>query len=391
MKDLFERGIDEVIEAKALEKLLRGSKKLRLKLGVDPTSPDLHLGHAVTMRKLRQLQDLGHKVILIIGDYTAKIGDPSGRNAMRPVLSDGEIKKNAKTYFDQAGKLLDVKKAEIRYNSEWLGKLKFDDLLKLAANFTVPQLIERDDFRTRLFENKELGLHELLYPVMQAYDSVELKADVEFGGSDQRFNILAGRALMKKMGMAPQQVLLTKLLIGTDGKQKMSKSLGNYIGVADEPTDMYGKVMSIPDELIGEYYELCTDVPTESIDAAIKTIANGANPRDVKASLAREIVRLYHSDEAADLAAEAFSQTFSQKLGPAEGMIDVRFINREHELVEALLLLKIVSSKSEARRLIAQGGVTVNDKRVNPDDKNTIRPGDLMQVGKKRFFKLDKK
>lgn len=388
MNDLFERGVDEVIDAKVLKKMLSGGRKLRIKLGVDPTTADLHLGHMVTMRKLRQLQDAGHKIILIIGDYTAKIGDPSGRNTMRPVLSDTEIKQNAKTYFDQAGKVLDVKKAEIRYNSEWLGKLKFDDLLKLAANFTVSQLIERDDFRTRLFENKELGLHELLYPVMQAYDSVELKADVEFGGSDQRFNILAGRMLMKKMDMAPQQVFLTKLLIGTDGKKKMSKSLGNYIGVTDAPADMFGKVMSIPDELIGEYYELCTDVALESIEAAVKTIAQGANPRDVKASLAQEIVRIYHGDDQAIKADEAFNQTFSQKLGPSEDMIS------EVAVGGAVALLKVVAdqegSNSAARRIIAQGGVKVNDQAAESESQ-PVSPGDMIKVGKRRFFRLVKK
>ncbi len=388
MDELFTRGVDEIIDQVALEKLLKGSKKLRLKLGVDPSAADLHLGHTVVLRKLRQLQDLGHTVIFLIGDFTAKIGDPSGRNVTRPVLSEKDIDTNAKTYLDQVGKILDVKKAEVRRNSEWLSKLKFDDLLKLAGNFTVAQLIERDDFRTRLADKKELGLHELLYPVMQAYDSVELKADVEFGGSDQRFNILAGRSLMKKLGLKPQQVFLTKLLIGTDGKQKMSKSLGNYIAVTDKPGDMFGKVMSIPDELIAEYYELCTDISKDVVDETVKTIAEGANPRDVKASLAREIVTIYCGKEAAQSAIESFDRTFKDKLGPSEDLIEDRVILSK-DLLD--VLAEAEGSKSAGRRLIAQGGVRVNDVKVDPENVPSVAAGDLIQIGKRRFLRLVKK
>ncbi len=384
-EELFGKGVDDIIDRAELDRMLKSGKKLRLKLGVDPSSPDLHLGHMVVLGKLRHLQDMGHHPVLIIGDFTAKIGDPSGRNITRPVLSDAQIKHNAKTYLDQAGKMLDLKKTEVRHNSEWLAKLKFDDLIKLASSFTVAQLIERDDFRTRLAEKKELGLHELLYPVMQAYDSVEVKADVEFGGSDQRFNILAGRSLMKKMGMKPQQVFLAKLLVGTDGVQKMSKSLGNYVGVTDAPADMYGKLMSIPDNLIAEYLELTTPTPMSVIHETVKTIAEGANPRDVKASLARQVVESYHGAKAAEEAEGAFDRTFRQKLGPA-GQDET-----EVKIDKTANVLKIVSqiegSNSAARRLIAQGGVKLNGQKVETED-HKVKAGDSLQLGKRRFIRL---
>jgi tyrosyl-tRNA synthetase len=244
MKELLSRGVEQIIGQDELEKALSGTRKLRIKFGVDPTRPDIHIGHAVVLRQLRQFQDLGHTVIFLIGDYTTKIGDPSGKSKTRPVLDDAEIASNAKTYLDQVGQILDVKKAEIRYNSEWLSKLSFADLLKLASNFSVAQLIERDDFKNRLDSGVELSLHELLYPVMQAYDSVALEADVEFGGNDQLFNLMAGRSLQKKLGQTPQIVFVSELLVGTDGVKKMSKSLDNYIALTDEALDMYGKVMS---------------------------------------------------------------------------------------------------------------------------------------------------
>src|SRR6185369_17521440 len=293
------RGVDQIVGLPELEQALDGSRALRIKFGVDPTRPDLHIGHAVALRKLRKFQDLGHTVIFLIGDYTTKIGDPSGKSKTRPKLSDDEIAAHVETYLAQVGQILDVKKAEIRYNSEWLAKLTFGDLIGLASNISVAQIIERDDFKNRLENGQELALHELLYPLMQAYDSVALEADVEFGGTDQRFNLLAGRALQKKLGQRPQIVFTCELLVGLDGVKKMSKSLDNYVGFTDTPVDMYGKIMSLPDSLIAPYYKLCTEIPLNVIDELVKTLAVGANPRDAKASLAREVVRLFHGEDAA--------------------------------------------------------------------------------------------
>src|SRR4051812_24897524 len=310
MEDLLTRGVDTIIGQDELEAALKGQRKLRIKFGVDPTRPDLHIGHAVVLNKLRKFQELGHTVIFLIGDYTTKIGDPSGKSKTRPMLSDDEIAAHVKTYLDQVGQILDVKKAEIRYNSEWLGKLSFGDLIGLASNMSVAQIIERDDFKNRLASGQELALHELLYPLMQAYDSVALEADVEFGGTDQLFNLMAGRALQKKLGQKPQIVFTCELLVGLDGSKKMSKSLDNYVGFTDAPVDMYGKVMSLPDSLIAPYYKLCTDIDLNVINELVKTLAAGANPRDAKASLAREIVRMYHSDAAALKAEDDWNKQF---------------------------------------------------------------------------------
>jgi tyrosyl-tRNA synthetase len=385
--DLLTRGVDEIIPEKDFVKALKSDRPLRLKLGVDPSSPDIHLGHAVVLRKLRKLQDMGHTVIFLIGDATARIGDPSGKNKTRPVLTEEQIEANAKTYLDQVGKILDTKKAELRRNSEWLDKLSFTDVLKLTANFTVAQLIEREDFKSRLDAGSELALHELLYPVMQAYDSVMLEADVEFGGSDQRFNMLAGRDLQKKMGQRPQSVFMCKLMVGTDGSQKMSKSLGNYIALNDGPVNMFGKVMSIPDGLIGPYYELATDIEQSVIDELVKTLAAGANPRDAKASLAREIVRLYHGEEAALKADEAWRRQFSEREKPAE-IPPFELNDSDWHLVDLLVVTELAPSKSEARRLIAQNGVKYNDEPMTEDAHLTVKNGDVIQVGKRRYLEL---
>lgn len=392
MKPELLRGIDDVIVRTEVESALKAGRKLRLKFGVDPTSPDIHLGHAVLLRHLRLWQDMGHTVIFLMGDCTARIGDPSGRNVTRPVLDDATIKANVKTYLDQVGRILDVDKAEIRYNSEWLDKLKFTDVLKLASQFTVAQLIEREDFKTRLEAGQDLGLHELLYPAMVAYDSVALEADIEFGGTDQRFNLLAGRALQKKMGQRPQQVIISKLLVGTDGEQKMSKSLGNYIGLADTPNDMYGKVMSIPDHLIAVYYELCTDVEDKAIRAMVQTLADGANPRDTKASLAREIVSLYHGEAAALVAEASWDQTFRSGTGPANDQIEEIVLKKGESRALIGFLIKVGSeiSNSEAKRLINQRGVKINDGVVDALEAE-IKAGDLIQIGKKRFYKIVEK
>ncbi|MBW3538082.1 tyrosine--tRNA ligase [Candidatus Parcubacteria bacterium] len=387
MDELLTRGVEEIIPRDELQAALKSRRKLRLKLGVDPSSPDIHLGHAVVLRQLKGFQDLGHTVIFLIGDATARIGDPSGRNKTRPVLTPEQINHNAQTYLDQVGKILDVKKCEIRRNSEWLDELGFVKLVHLAGQFTVAQLVEREDFKHRLEQGLDLSLHELLYPVMQAYDSVVLEADVEFGGSDQRFNMLAGRALQKKLAQPPQQVFMSKLLVGPDGAAKMSKSLGNYIALTDRPADMYGKVMSIPDELIAVYYELCTDIKQGVIDELVKTLAGGANPRDAKASLAREIVRIYHGEAAALAAEEAFNKQFRDKQRPA--VIDQFLVTGDDKtVVDILLKAGLAASKTEARRLIAQGGVRVNDQVLEPEDNPWLENDDVVQVGKRRYIQV---
>lgn len=385
--DFFEKGVAEIIDKKSIEQKLKSGKKLKIKMGFDPTRPDIHLGHAVGLRILRKLQDAGHTIIFLIGDYTTKIGDPSGRNTTRPILDDEEIKKNAATYFEQVGKILDVKKAQIRYNSEWFEKMNFNDILQLAGKFTVAQIIERDDFEKRLKNGVDVGLHETLYPLMQAYDSVVLEADVEFGGSDQKFNILAGRNLQKKMGQTPQDIVLVELLVGLDGKEKMSKSLDNYIGITEKPNEMFGKVMSLPDSMIGTYFNLCTDEPPKQIKKHLLDIKKGKNPRDVKALLAEKIVEIYHGKKPAEKAKEEFFNVFSKKELPKD--IPMVEISGTFDLPLFLIELRAASSNSEARRLIEQGAVKVDGAKLT-DFKSEIatHSGMIVQVGKKKFFKI---
>lgn len=387
LKDLWQSGIDEIISRDSLEKRLRAGKKLRIKYGVDPTRPDIHLGHAVAMWRLRALQDQGHKVIFLIGDYTTKIGDPSGRNTTRPVLTDAEIKKNAKTYFEQAGKILDIDKTEVRYNSEWLGGMKFAEILDIAGKFTVAGIIERDDFAKRLKEKTEVGLHELFYPLMQAYDSVMLEADVEVGGTDQKFNMLAGRELQKKMGQAPQEVVTFGLLVGTDGKKKMSKSENNYIAITEPAEMMFGKVMSIPDELIVPYFELCANYDDKELDKVKHELADGLNPREAKEKLAEEIVKLYWAKEAAAEAKRAFNSQFKDKKMP-DKMPEVK-ISGNWELPLLLLEIGAAASNSEARRLISQGAVKIDGAKIT-DPKSDIAAykGMVVQVGKLKYWRI---
>jgi tyrosyl-tRNA synthetase len=395
MDDLLTRGVEQIVGLEELEKALAGKRKLRIKFGVDPTRPDIHIGHAVALRKLRQLQDLGHTVIFLIGDYTTKIGDPSGKDKTRPMLTDEEIADNVKTYLDQVGSILNIKKAEIRYNSEWLAKLSFADLLNLASNVSVAQTIEREDFKNRLESGRELALHEILYPLMQAYDSVALEADVEFGGNDQLFNLMTGRALQKKLGQSPQACFIVELLVGTDGVKKMSKSLDNYVAITDTPLDMYGKIMSLPDALIAPYYKLATDVPLETIDGLVQRFAEGANPRDSKASLAREIIRTYHSEAAATKAEADWNQTFRDKQGPTDEQIlkinvkDVVKMEEKVALVEYVMALEIMPSRREYRQKVQEGGIRVNGETVT-DPELVINKWDLVNVGKTRFYQLEK-
>ncbi|HEY2004441.1 MAG TPA: tyrosine--tRNA ligase [Candidatus Saccharimonadia bacterium] len=388
MDELLTRGVDQIIGEEELREALKGKRKLRIKFGVDPTRPDLHIGHAVVMQKLRALQDMGHTVIFLIGDYTTKIGDPSGKSKTRPMLSDVEIKANVKTYLDQAHLLIDTKKAEIRYNSEWLGKLSFGDLIQLASNLSVAQIIEREDFKNRLASGQELALHELLYPLVQAYDSVALEADVEFGGTDQLFNLMTGRALQKKLGQRPQIVWTLELLVGTDGVKKMSKSLDNYIAVTDTPVDMYGKIMSIPDTLIAPYYKLCTAIPLATIDGLVQNLAAGANPRDSKASLAREIVRLYHGDPAALKAEADWNATFRDKKGPTQDMVKTLQLGKKSaKLIDFLVDHELRPSRSEVRKLVEQNGIRLNGATVS-DPFAEIKAGDEINIGKTDFIKV---
>lgn len=396
--ELLSRRVAEVVIEESLRKKLSSGKRLRVKLGVDPTAPDLHLGHAVPLKKLREFQELGHQVVLIIGDYTAKVGDPSGKSKTRPMLTDQEVKANAETYMAQAGKILDLKKIEVRWNSEWFSKMDFNGLLALAAQFTVARMIERDDFDKRLKEGADIHMHELLYPMMQAYDSIMVEADIEIGGTDQKFNILAGRDLQRKMGKPEQDCMfLGPILVGTDGTKKMSKSLGNYIGISEAPEEMYGKIMSIPDAALWDYYALATDVPSDEIEKKRDACAKGKmNPRDAKAALAREIVAMYHSAKAADAAEEHFRSVFQKKEVP-EDVTELEISVGEDVsvtatlLVEVLVQAKLAASKSEARRVIAEGGVRV-DGEVVKDIRATIKPTKkkpvLIQKGKRHFVKV---
>ena len=393
---IIQSGTDTIVpQDLLLEKLKRGTA-LNIKLGVDPTAPDIHLGHAVPLRKLRQFQDLGHHVTLIIGDGTALIGDPSGRNSTRPQLTREQIAVNAQTYVDQAFKILDPEKTTLRYNSEWILDLKMEDLLKLISNFTVARILERDDFHKRYTGGLPIALHEFLYPVMQAYDSVVIKADVEIGGSDQLFNLLAGRELMEKMGMEPQVALTLPLLEGTDGVRKMSKSYGNFIGLTDEPNDMFGKVMNIPDELMVKYYRLASTESVAKIDEIEAGLAaDELHPNKVKRALARNIVAAYYDEAAAEAAEADFDLKFKAHGFPADAPIfDADLTPGEDGMVyfaKVIVDAGAAQSVSAARRLIDEGAVRVNGEALAAKSYN-LAPESLkgaeVQVGKKKFFKL---
>ena len=389
-------GVDRIVPESALMDKLKRGEPLNIKLGVDPTAPDIHIGHAVPLRKLRQFQDLGHRVTLIIGDGTALIGDPSGRNTTRPQLTAEQVQANAQTYVDQAFKILDPEKTTLVYNSAWLLDLKLEDLLGLLGKFTVARILERDDFHNRYTNNQPIAVHEFLYPIMQAYDSVVIKADVELGGSDQLFNLLAGRELMEKLGMEPQVCLTLPLLEGTDGVQKMSKSYGNYIGVTDEPADMFGKVMSIPDEIMVKYYRLASTVPVAEIDEIERGLAaDELHPNKVKRALARNIVAAYYDVAAARAAEEQFDLVFKKHEIPddiPEFAADLT-PNDEGLVYFAKLLADagLAQSAGEARRLIDGGGVKINGQAVAAKSYNvdpSLLEGAIIQVGKRKFVKL---
>ncbi len=380
---------EEELRAK-LDKSAKTGKPLRIKLGADPTAPDIHLGHTVVIRKLRAFQELGHTVIFLIGDFTGLIGDPSGKSATRPQLTRDEINANAETYKRQIFKLLDPEKTEIRFNSEWMDQLGAAGFVRLASHVTVKQILERDDFAKRLTEEKPIALHELLYPLTQAYDSVALEADVELGGTDQKFNLLMGRNLQREYGQPAQVAVITPLLEGTDGVQKMSKSLGNYIGIDEPASEIFGKVMSISDDLMWRYYELLTDLTVTEISSLRKSTEDGErNPRDIKADLAKRIIADFHQAEDADAAEEEFNRVFQRKEKPLE--IEQRTVSfADWELKHLLVELGLASSKAEARRLIEQGGVNVDGRRCDPQTTYVLplkpdRPGYDIKVGKRKF------
>ena len=371
---------------KKLERSAKTGKPLRVKLGLDPTAPDIHIGHTVVIRKLRAFQDLGHTVIFLIGDFTGMIGDPSGKNVTRPPLSREEISANAETYKSQMFRLLDPEKTEVRFNGEWMDKLTPADFIKLAAKTTVKQILERDDFTKRMSEEKPISLHELLYPLVQGYDSVALNADVELGGTDQKFNLLMGRNLQREFDQEPQVIITTPLLEGLDGVNKMSKSLNNYIGIEEPPDQMFGKVMSISDDLMWRYYELLTD---KTPDEIIAMKSGDENPRNLKVALAKSIIADFHSQQAAEKAEEEFNRRFVKKEVPDE-IDEVTVSSGSHVLAQLLADVGLAASKGEARRLIQQGGVKVNGEKVEQAGLNVDvnSGGVLLQVGKLKFLKI---
>ena len=387
IQQILSRGVEEIIDREHLEKRLLSGEKLRIKHGIDPTGPKIHLGRAAQFQKLAEFQELGHKIVLIIGDYTAQIGDASDKLSMRPVLSSSQIKENMKGYRAQIGKILDMKKIEFHYNSEWLGALRAKDLLNLAMKFTAQQMIQRRNFKERWEQGKEIGLHELTYPLFQGYDSVMVKADLEIGGTDQTFNLLAGRKIQEAFGQAPQDIMTLKMLSGLDGR-KMSTSWGNLVNIIDPPGEMYGKLMSMRDEMILQYFELCTQVTLREIKKIERALRGGANPRDWKAKLAFEIVKLYHGAEEAKRAEGEFNRVFREKELP-EDVPEYKIKKKKYKLIDLLAESKLAPSKSRTRQLIEQGGVRINGQPVK-DWRYEFLPksGMIIKVGKRRFIKL---
>ncbi len=389
---LLKRGTVEVFtEAELAGKLTKAAKEgkqLRIKLGLDPTSPDIHLGHTVVLRKMRQFQDLGHKAVLIIGDYTARIGDPTGQNATRPILSGEQIEKNAETYFEQAGKILDTSsdKLEVRYNGEWLAKLSLMELIQIAAKKTVAQMLQRDTFKKRIQAGVDVYTHEFLYPLMQGYDSVMIHSDVELGGTDQTFNNLVGRDIQKGYNQEPQVVITMPILVGLDGKEKMSKSKGNYIGVTDEPKDMFGKVMSISDDMMDNYFTLLTDIPTQKIAELIDP--GRTHPKEAKVLLGKTIVTQFYDESCAQEAASEFDKVFALGQLP-EDIPDVQITAEPISAGKLLLYCKLVATGGEAKRMIKQGGATIDgEKLTDPNAEISPRNGAVVRVGKRKFARL---
>lgn len=389
--EVLNRGAEEVIIRDVLEKKLFSGEKLRIKFGIDPTGSVLHLGHAVPLRKLRQFQDLGHQVIFLIGDFTARIGDPTGKSATRKPMTDKDVRNNMKTYVQQAELILDMSKVEIRYNSEWLEKMNFAELVQLASKVTFAQVSQRADFKERIKNDQDLSLQEFLYPVMQGYDSVVLKADVEIGGTDQKFNLLMGRQLQKRYGQPEQDIITCPLLEGLSGGDKMSKSLNNYIALTEKPEEMYGKIMSLSDDLIARYFTLCTFLSLEDINGIKNDLEKGVNPRDLKMKLAFEIAKIYHGEKKAREAEDHFVKTVQKKEVPDE-VQSIKLKVEKINLVDLLVEVKLVNSKSEARRLIEQGGIKIEGEVIKDFNKEVIvnERGVLLQRGKRQFVRVVK-
>ncbi|MCR4280640.1 MAG: tyrosine--tRNA ligase [Candidatus Komeilibacteria bacterium] len=381
--ELLKRGIDEVIDRDSLRKKLKSGKKLRVKLGIDPTSPNLHIGRSIPLLKLRDFQQLGHKIVFIVGDFTGVIGDTSDKDSERPMLTDKQVKQNMKDYIKQAGKVIDIKKCEVHFNSKWLKKLNYHEVGRQADNFSLNEFISRENIKKRLDGGKRVSLRELLYPLMQGYDSVAVKADVEVGGTDQRFNLLAGRELQRHYGQPAQDIITNPLIEGLDGR-KMSSSWGNVINLWDKPADMFGKVMSLRDDLIIRYFVLTTRVEMDTVKKYEADLAKGSNPRDIKMKLGYELVRFYHSEREAEKAQATFVKIFSDKQKPSQIPV---FKSTRSDLLTILVESGAVSSKTEARRAVEQGGVKINDE-VAKDSKATVKKGDVVQKGKRFFIKI---
>lgn len=380
---------EEELEAKVARSILT-KQPLTIKFGMDPSAPDLHLGHAAALRKLKHLQDLGHKIVIIIGDFTAAIGDPTGRNKGRKEMDQKEVQANARTYQEQVFRILDKEKTIVRYNGEWLKALDMTEVLRLASTTTVARMLERDDFQNRFRNGIPIGLHEFFYPLLQAYDSVELQADLELGGTDQTFNILMGRALQKERGQEPQAALFMPILEGIDGREKMSKSLGNYIGICEDARTMFTKVMQVPDKLIVKYFELATDILPEELDKVKEQMADGCNPKDCKVLLAKSITRLYHSEEETADAEQFFREAFTNKAVPE--LVDVLQVVLEsgtlYDCVRPLVNAGMVSSGAQFRRLLSQGGVKKNGEQVDTLEE-PVQTGDVLKVGKRNFVRVE--
>jgi len=388
IKDILTRAVEKIIEKESLKKKLKSGRRLRIKHGIDPTGPKIHIGRAIQFWKLRAFQELGHKIILIIGDFTAQIGDASDKQAMRKPLSEKEVEENMKDYKKQIGKILDISKTEIRYNSEWLSKLSAKDLLSLSMKFTAQQLIQRRNFKERWKKGKPIGLHELDYPLFQGYDSFIVKADVEVGGSDQLFNMKTGREIQRMFGQSPQDIMALKMLIGLDGR-KMSTSWGNVITIVDSPKQIYGKIMSMKDELIPEYFELCTFISPRDLKEIKKNLSFGKiNPKTLKERLAREIIEIYYDKKSAQEAQEEFNRVFKEKKLP-EKIPEIKIEKEQMPILDLLVFLKLASSKSEAKRLILQKGVKI-DGKIQEDWKQIvkIKKETVIQVGKRKFIRI---
>lgn len=391
--DLIRRGAVEIIPedelVQKLEKSLKENKPLNIKLGCDPSRPDLHIGHSVVLRKLAQFQELGHQAILIVGDFTGMIGDPSGKNATRPALSLKETRINGESYFNQATKILNREKTRMVYNSEWLSEMNFEEVIKLASRYTVARMIERDDFTKRFKSGEPISVHEFLYPLAQAMDSVAVKSDVELGGTDQKFNLLVGRDIQREYGIAQQCILTMPLIVGTDGVEKMSKSYDNYIGISEDPKDIYGKTLSIPDSLIYTYFELATTIPSDELSKIKKQLDDpDVNPRNIKRKLARTLVSLYYGVSEAKFAEEEFDRVFIKKEVPDE-INEFRINEKKIGILDLIIKVNFASSRGEAKRLVTQGGVTIDGIKTNKIDSEIIlKDGIILKVGKRRFVKL---